>query len=161
MERVEAGHGSCGGNPPKQKHICLLLLRWALPCHAPPAPHRPPTLPSSFLSEPRSFRSEVSSQRCRRRGSHCAGLTQQNISLGQMKSTAVHPLCVFVVISDVQFIFLNFIVQAEWRSQDNQDHSFHHTLDRKRSVFSQGRRQLCRLKGCFVILFGFPGHKGK
>lgn len=33
-------------------------------------PTRPRALPSSFLSEPRSFRSEISSQCCGRRGSH-------------------------------------------------------------------------------------------
>lgn len=71
VERVEAGHGSCGGNPPKQKHICLLLHHWALPCHASPTPPQPHALPSSFLSEPRSFRSEISSHRCRRRGIYC------------------------------------------------------------------------------------------
>lgn len=39
--RLEAGHCSCGGNPPKQKHVCLLLLHWALPCQAPPPPVGP------------------------------------------------------------------------------------------------------------------------
>lgn len=38
VERVQTGHSSCGGNPLKQKHICMLLLYWALPCHGSLAP---------------------------------------------------------------------------------------------------------------------------